>query len=94
MVRISSVASSVIAAFALAGCASQAARPVAAPAGSIRDEGGPEAPRTEAPRGRLAGTRIIQIGAQRTLWDLHCPTDSPSPLREPCSLTRSDLGPR
>jgi hypothetical protein len=37
--------------------------------------------------------RIIQFGAQRTLWVEHCPTDSPSPLREPCSLTRSDVDP-
>ena len=40
-----------------------------------------------------AGTEIIQIGNQRTFWVEHCPTDSPSPLREQCSLTRADLGP-
>ncbi|HTE56914.1 MAG TPA: hypothetical protein VK698_38945 [Kofleriaceae bacterium] len=80
-----------VAAAALAGCASHSASPAA---GRDRDVAAPTA-RTDdrAPHGRPAGTEIIQIGNQRTFWVEHCPTDSPSPLREQCSLTRADLGP-
>jgi hypothetical protein len=69
----------------LAGCAG--ARPVATQ--GQRDEAEPAA-RAERPKGRPAGVQIIQFGWQRTFWVMHCPTDSPSPLREQCSLTRAE----
>jgi hypothetical protein len=72
-----------IGALALAGCASRAQ-----PAAQPRDEVGPTP--EQAPRGRPAGMQIIQFGSQRTFWLMNCPTDSPSPLREQCSLTRAE----
>jgi hypothetical protein len=79
---------SLVLAVSAAGCAAGSARPGPAAA---RDEAARPAPAAaEEPRGRPAGIEIIQLGGQRTYWVEHCPTDSPSPLREQCSLTRAD----
>ena len=90
---------------ALSACAGRAGAPAtkagsaagsteAAPAASVEGEAAPRAERGADgdPRGRPAGIRTLDINGQRTYWVEHCPTDSSSPLREPCSMTRVDLG--
>jgi len=75
----------ILAATALAGCAART------PGSTQVDESA--ATDQEEPQGRPAGVSILQFGSLRTFWLLHCPTDSPSPLRQQCSLTRADVDP-
>lgn len=81
---------------AIAACAGRAPAPATPSASSAADasvdgDASPGAERPdERPRGRPAGIRALDINGQRTYWVEHCPTDSSSPLREPCSMTRVD----
>jgi hypothetical protein len=87
-----SIRSAVVVAAALTACAGRAAGPDGAtPREADVAAGAATAPPTTAPAGRPAGMTIIDFGNQRTLWQTHCPTDSPSPLRQPCSMTRTDV---
>src|SRR4051794_20265408 len=99
---VTSLAGVLLVSAGLAGCASQASAARPSAAGTVptigsgsapADEGGLGDPDAEGPVGRPAGIRIIWFGGQPTYWTMHCPTDSPSPLRKQCSLTRADAAP-
>lgn len=92
---------------ALSACGGRAAAPTASSAASpgtttvspgaaasVNRDAASRAERRDdrSPHGRPAGMRTLDINGQRTFWVENCPTDSSSPLREPCSMTRADVG--
>ena len=89
---IAAVTLAAAAALALAGCAGRAAPPVS-PGEQVDQPAGRQPSAAEESLGRPAGVSIIQFGSLRTFWLLHCPTDSTSPLRGRCAMTRADGDP-